>query len=422
MAAGCNTSWSAWAQDWGSRIIAMAVAGDQHDALGPHRCSYSGSDRTWMTRDSILLAVDHLSIGGTERQIVELVRGLKRSGRFAVVLALLDHGGELEPEAVQESAGVLRLSRKARFDCTPALFLTWRARRSRVRLIHAVGWMSALAALPAARWLGVPIINGSIRAAPGTLRLHDQISRWSALRSDWIVANSPGSLQAYGLSGHPRAQVIANGVDFTRFDAVTPEAVDDPSVCMVANFRPIKDHATVIRALQEIRRAVPRARLVLVGKDLGTLAESRQLAHDLGLGDAVRFITDTVRPEQVIAASQVCVLTSPSESLSNAVLEYMALGKPVVATTTCGDTAKLIRDSAAGVLVPPGSPHDLAVRVIELLRDPERARRMGQTGRRRVQELTVPRMVAQYEALYDRLLASSRSAHCVGDRDRQCGS
>jgi glycosyltransferase involved in cell wall biosynthesis len=148
----------------------------------------------------------------------------------------------------------------------------------------------------------------------------------------------------------------------------------------------------------------------LVGKDLGTLAESRQLANDLGLRDAVQFITGTVQPERVIAASQVCVLASPSESLSNAVLEYMALGKPVVATTTCGDTAALIRDSDAGVLVPPGSPQDLAARVIELLRDPERARRMGQAGRRQVQGLTVHRMVAQYEALYDRLLASSRSA------------
>jgi glycosyltransferase involved in cell wall biosynthesis len=371
-----------------------------------------------MQREAILLAVDGLPIGGTERQIVALLGGLQQSGRFAVTLALLDHGGALEPEAAHAAAGVVPLGRKARFDCTPALFLAWQARRARVRLIHAVGWMSGLAGLLAARSLRLPIINGTIRQTPVAMGVRDRISRWCACRSDWIVANSFAGLRAYGLAEHPRAQVIVNGIDLRRCDGVVPQAADQPTICMVANFSALKDQATVIRALPEIRQAVPGVRLLLVGNDRGTLAAARRLADELCVSEAVRFMSNTVHPEPFIAGSQVCVLASPSESFCNAILEYMALGKPVVATATCGDTAALIRDGGAGFLVPPNSPHCVAARVIELLRDPERAHQMGQAGRRHVQLLTVPRMVAEYEALYQRLLEPPTPA-APGRADRQ---
>jgi len=157
----------------------------------------------------------------------------------------------------------------------------------------------------------------------------------------------------------------------------------------------------------------------LVGRDMGTLSPSRQLALSLGLAEAVQFVSDTVRPELFIATSAVCVLTSPAESSSNAVLEYMALSKPVVATATCGDTAALIRESGAGVLVPPDSPDVVAEHVVRLLGDRARAQRMGRAGRCAVEELTATRMVAEYEQLYGRLLDNSRAP--LG-ADQQCAS
>lgn len=358
-----------------------------------------------MAADPILLAADSLPIGGTERQIVELLRGLRRSGRFPIALAILDNGGALERAAREQTSVILPVHRRARFDCTPALSLAWHARRMRVRLIHAFGWMSGVAGLIAARCLRVPIVHGAIRSTPPRLGWRDHVARWCAVHSDWIVANSRAGLKAYGLSSHPRTQVIPNGIDFARFEGVGPQYEDDPTICMVANFSALKDHASVIRALPCIRRAFPRAHLVLVGHDRGTLADNRRLAHRLGLDGAVRFITDTLCPEPLVARSDVCVLASPSESFCNAILEYMALAKPVVATDTCGDTAALVRESACGFLVPRNSPEPLAARVIELLRDPERARRMGEAGRRGVQAFTLPRMVAEHERLYAQLLA-----------------
>ena len=403
-----------------SALPGPALAGAVCDA---HRVRRLEVQIIAMTGGAILLVVDNLFVGGTERQIVTLLKWLQRNGRFRVVLARLDHGGDFEAEATVAAADVLPLSRRGRFDWTPAVRLAWQARRAGIRLIHAVGWMSALAGLGAARCLGVPIVNGSIRSAPQPLGLRDRVGGWAARRSDWIVANSHAALAAHGLAGHPRTQVIANGVDLERFRAVTPDGPSDAGLCMVANFHAGKDHATPIRALRIIRRTFPSARLTLVGRDMGTLSASRLLARSLGVGDAVHFVSDTVHPEAFIAGSAVCILTSPAESFSNAVLEYLALGKPVVATTTCGDTAALVRDSGAGVLVPPDSPDVVAEHILHLLADPARARRMGQAGRAAVETLTAKRMAAQYEQVYERLLGNSpASLHPARGMDQRCAS
>ena len=114
----------------------------------------------------ILIAADGLSTGGTERQIVELVKGLKRSGRFRVVLAVLDHGGLLQREACEQCDVALPVRRTARYDVTPVLSLIRHGRALGVRAIHAFGWRSGLAGLIAARVCRVPIINGSVRDTP----------------------------------------------------------------------------------------------------------------------------------------------------------------------------------------------------------------------------------------------------------------
>lgn len=354
----------------------------------------------------ILLLIDGLAVGGMERQTVELLKGLRHSGRFAVVLGVLDRGGDLEAEAAALAIEVLRLRRRARFDWTPALALIWQARQAGVRLIHAEGWMSGLAALVAGRCLGLPVVNASAREVPDALDLRRRLGRWSARRSDAVVANGDAPLRAFGLSGHPRARVISNGIDLSRFDGVTPAEGGDASICMVANFRRHKDQLTLIRALPQIQGTVPDATLTLIGRDAGTLAEARRLVEELGVGGSVRFITDSADPEPFIAASAVCVLSSNGEGLSNAILEYMALAKPVVASA-CPGNEIVVRDGENGFLVPPRSPESLAARLTELLRDPERAQQMGARGRRRVEEsYTLGRMVAEYEALYDELRAA----------------
>lgn len=356
---------------------------------------------------AIGIIVDGMPVGGTERQVVELLRGLEARGRFRAVLGVLDRGGGLEDEASRFAAGVIPLRRRARFDITPAGILWWRCRRTPLRLLHAFGWMSGLAALAAGRAAGVPVVNGSIRSAPPVLHLRERVSRWTALRSDVVVANTEAGLRSYRVAHHPHATVIANGINVARLAQSEEVLPAGPVVCMVANFNRYKDHAGLIRAFVGVREVVRDATLLLIGRDVGTLAACRRLVEKLGLGNAVSIVTDCDRPERFMRQSAVCVLASPTthgEGMSNVLLEYLALGRAVVATRD-GGTAEVIRHRETGLLVEDRTPESLANSIIELLGDPVRARRMGDAGQRVVQErFSAERMVADYEDLYERVM------------------
>jgi glycosyltransferase involved in cell wall biosynthesis len=356
----------------------------------------------------VLIMADSLRVGGTERQVIALLKGLQQHGQFRAFLLTVNRGGELEQEAASFAADLLDAGRHRLFDVKPLVRLVQHARAKQARLLHVFGWMSGVFGLLAARWLGVPIINGSVRDAPPRLRPLDRISRQCARLSDAIVANSRAGLEAYGLASHPRASVIYSGVDLDRFEAVRPRPADGIAICMVANFSRYKDHATVVSAFARIRSASPDARLILVGKDVGTLHDTRRLVEHLQIAGAVTFVTDTVRPESIVAGSRLCILASNprthGEGSANALLEYMALAKPVVATDT-GGTREIIRSEESGVVVPAGSAEALAHAVVGLLRDPARAVAMGAAAQRRVRaEFSLARMVAEYQALYLRAL------------------
>jgi glycosyltransferase involved in cell wall biosynthesis len=264
--------------------------------------------------------------------------------------------------------------------------------------------MSSLAGILAARCLRIPVINGSIRSALSKLTFRDYLIKWTSLKSDFAVSNSQAGLKVYGLMHWPRARYIYNGIDFQKFEGIVPQKKGE-ILCMVANFSRYKDHATAVRAMPIILQALPKARLILVGRDMGTLRETRQLTTELDLENAVEFITDCSHPESIVAASQVGVLLSPlGEGTSNAILEYMALGKPVVATN-CWGNAEVIREGETGWLIPNKSPSSLAACAVKLLSNKQLAAKMGSAGKERAFEtFSLNRIVKEYESLYDELL------------------
>src|SRR5512140_1953128 len=107
----------------------------------------------------VLILIDGLHVGGMERQIVELLTELRRGGRWEIIVAVLDAGGEWESEVSRLAHQFLPLRRSVRFDLAFPWRLIRHIRRSRIDLIHAWGWMSALGGLVAARFCGLPIIN-----------------------------------------------------------------------------------------------------------------------------------------------------------------------------------------------------------------------------------------------------------------------
>lgn len=351
-----------------------------------------------------MVVVDGLPIGGMERQIVELLNGIKRRGHYAIALAVLDHGGGLHQAAADAAEVVVPVKRHFRYDITPALSLASFVRGHRIGAIQTFGWMSGLAGLAAARATGIPVISATIRCAPAVLDWRQRVIRWCAMRSDRLVANSPSGLAAFRLAEHPHGRVIFNGIDIDRVRAAQGSTASRPTICMVANFNKWKDHHTAVSAVPVILAAVPDAHLVLIGQDRGTLPAVRSLIGRLQLDASVTIVQDCTEPERVVNSAHVCVLASHEEGFSNAILEYMTLGKPIVASDTCGDAAYLARDAGAALLYPHGSAPDLAERVIALLRDPARARGMAEAGSREAERFSVERMVEGYEGIYREVL------------------
>jgi glycosyltransferase involved in cell wall biosynthesis len=198
--------------------------------------------------------------------------------------------------------------------------------------------------------------------------------------------------------------VIHNGIDLTAFPTpAAPRPAKGNRAIHVARLNPVKDQPTLLHAARLAADAEPSFRLDLVG-DGPARAELEALHRQLNLGGHVRFLgfRDDVR--DLLTAADFFVLSSVSEGISLTLLEAMAMGLPVVATDV-GGNREVVAEGTTGLLVPAQSPAALAEAMLGLVRDPERARRMGAAGRRRAEEkFDLRRVVREYEELYLSLL------------------
>jgi glycosyltransferase involved in cell wall biosynthesis len=155
---------------------------------------------------------------------------------------------------------------------------------------------------------------------------------------------------------------------------------------MVANFRPQKDHPTLLHAWAKIVEAVPDAQsrplLLLAGAHQESYMAVYQSASDLGLLDSVRFLDQVKDVAGLLAASDVGILATTHEGLPNTILEYMTCGLPVVAADIPGNREAL-GDDGNDQLCPAGDAESLAERLLALIQSPDLRRRLGQRNRRR---------------------------------------
>jgi glycosyltransferase involved in cell wall biosynthesis len=360
---------------------------------------------------TILILVDAMSSGGMERQIVELLRGMRARESCTFHLGVLAEGHSRLLEAEQLAGAVLSLRRAE--DASWAIvrklpYFLWKTIResanAKIAIVHTFGCFSDIIGLAVGRTLGIPVINGSIRSARPKLTYRDQVSRMCMRLSNKIVANSRAGILSFGFDeADEKNQVIHNGVDLKRFDNVSfIKKTQYFTICMVANFTWKKDHNSLIRIIPELRKIINSLTVCLVGKG-ESLNNVRQLISDLQLDDVVTIIADCDHPEPFIASADLCMLLSYTEGISNSILEYMALKKPVIASD-CGGNREVVVHGTTGYLVPENDPGLLTQHVVELFFNPERGHELGRNGRRKLeQEFELNAMVDQYQKLYEQI-------------------
>ncbi|MBJ6764312.1 glycosyltransferase [Myxococcaceae bacterium JPH2] len=355
-------------------------------------------------------------IGGTEVQVLELLRGLPPSYRLQV--SVLEDVGPLmgtvwklgyAPQ-VFSLRGSLAQPNTARQVYRMARWL----KQQRIELVHVHDFYSSIVAVPAAKLAGTKVIVGRLDLShwQGSARraIHSRMTRLA----DHVVANAEAIrkmlVEREGLSAS-RISVIHNGLDLTRFDARVAEGLKGPLpdtggapvVVHVANMNhAVKRQEDLLLALAMLRHSGTRLHAYLVGDGPRRPALERTAA-ELGIADTVHFLRHRTDVPAIYGKATFGVLCSSAEGMSNAVMEGMASGLPMVVTRVGGNT-DLIVEGERGRVVEAERPAQLAQVFRQLLANPRKASEMGAAARAFVaRELSLERMVRLHDALYRRI-------------------
>jgi glycosyltransferase involved in cell wall biosynthesis len=247
-----------------------------------------------------------------------------------------------------------------------------------------------------------------------------KVGRYGLDRVETVIAISrqiEKSLIAGGVSAR-KVRTVYSGIDLskkqsTHHSQAIRQLIGVPNgavlVGTVANLFSRKGYEVMVRALPAIVRAVPTVHYVIVGSDDNDYAARlKRLAHELKIVDRVHIVgfQDPVQP--FLASLDLYVHPALMEGFGIAVVEAMAMGKAVVATTT-GGLPEVVAQGETGLLVPPGDIEALAATVVALLEDPVRREEMGRSGSARAHErFSLDASVVHMEQLYSEVLAAQK--------------
>lgn len=350
--------------------------------------------------------------GGQEIRIIAESRWLIAHGWRATIVG--QPGGRLISEAARANVPVVPVRMRGAWDVVALLALRRHIRVHNVDLVHTHSSVDAWLGGLAARSLGVPVVRSRHVSIPIPTR------RALVYRlADRVITSGETVASIVCGAGVPaeRITAIGAGLDTTRFHPGVSGAgvraelgLAGPAVGLVANIRGSKGHAFFLDAARLVLAERPDARFVIVGDGIG-FDDVRRRVKELALDSHVVMTGFRRDVPEVMAALDVLVLPSiKSEATSQVIPQALAVGTPVVGTTV-GGTPELVRDGETGRLVPPADAPALAAAILDLLRDPARARTMARRGQARVLaehsiDATMARTLAVYEAA--RAAASAR--------------
>jgi glycosyltransferase involved in cell wall biosynthesis len=341
--------------------------------------------------------------GGTERQMIELVRRLDPR-RFKVHVACFHREGSWLPRVLERAASVVEfpIHGFARPATVRQLltFARW-CRRERLAVVQTCDLYANTFGLPGAALAGVPLRIGSRRElnpdkTPWQIRTQRAAYRFATK----VVANSPAAVRQLHQEKIAPGSIalIPNGLDLAAF-ADRKSAASIRTIVTVANLRPEKSHETLIAAARRLAPSHPELRFQVVG-DGPRRRHLEELVAARGLAGRVEFLGHREDVPAILASADAFVLPSRSEAFPNSAIEAMAAGLPVIASEV-GGLIDLIDHGRTGLLVPPGDSDAFAAALHSLIADAARASALGRAARADVQQrYSFERMVASFEHLY----------------------
>lgn len=361
--------------------------------------------------------------GGSERQGLQLSRLLAKDGQYQVFVGCLDRSGPLLDENPWlNRIEIPEFKLKSFYDVNfvvqiyrCAAFL----RANQISVIHTHDFYTNIFGMLAGFLARVPARIASKRETFSKTEHQTLVERNVFRLAHQILCNSGAVREYLANAGVPatKLRVIYNGLDAEQFSAASDRnesvyrniglSFDGPRrlITIVANIRSdVKNHSMFLRSAKSVSKEIERAEFIIAGE--GELeAVLKEQVRALGIENRVHFIGSCADVPSLLAASDVCVLSSRSEGFSNAILEYMAAGKPVVATRV-GGAAEAVVEGETGFIVESEDDQAMARRIIELLQDSALLRKFGENGRKRVSEMfSLDAQLENTKALYKEALS-----------------
>ena len=381
-----------------------AVAADARDV------SATG---TGMRNIRIAYVIKSMAVGGSQTHLTQVLRLLDRDRFDPVLYCLTGEGVSLDTVrgfGVPVNAPAARLRFKGSALVARMMTLARALRQQRADVVHNYLLRANLVGSVAARLARVPVVLSSKRGCHERRGFDLLAAKIGNALADRVTVNAEAVrefVHANERCPKEKMVVIPSGVDTDRFRPLAgtgfkarlglPE--DRPVIGVVTRMRVRKGVEEFIRAVGRVRQAHADAHAVIVGEvDLDDGLQA--LVRGLGLENHLSLLGRRSDMPEAYSAFDVFVLSSHDEGMSNAILEAMAMEKPVVATDV-GGTREVVRHGHTGLLVPPRDPEALAAAISEMLEQPGRAREMGRLGRRIVEEgFSARAMVRHMEQLY----------------------
>ena len=376
------------------------------------------ADKEQVSRTPIFLMTNTLEVGGSERQFCALSNALDPA-TFQIQLGCMRRFGPLQ-EAVRDIAEFLPRGSFFSFQAVRAHFRLGRyLRANRTLIAHSFDFYSNLMLIPTAQRAGVPVVIGSHRQLGDLLTRFQFAAQNAAFRfCDRVVCNSQAAAERLSRAGlrADKLVIIPNGIPDALFAEVSPALPRSEDVmrigCIGRMNNPVKNHPLFLRAAARVAASFPAVQFLLVG-DGPLRPDLEGLADRLGLRHRVEFLGERDDIPSVLAALDISVVTSSSESLSNVILESMAAGVSVIATDV-GGNRELVRHGETGLLISP-SEDQLVDAMQLLLSQPELRRQFTARSRRFARDhFGLDQIRRRYEQLYTTLIAEKRAKPVTG--------
>ena len=364
----------------------------------------------------ILFFIDGLGSGGKERRFVELLKGLTVYKNISCEAVLMNEEVHFK-EIFQLNVKIHYLIRKFKKD--PTIFLKFYKICSNFKpdIIHCWNPMTTIYALPAAKWLKIKLIDGRIADCPSQIKIFSKT--WilaSTLHfADVILSNSYAGLKAYQ-APDDKSFCIHNGFDFGRIKTLLHK--DDVKkdfdlttryiVGMVASFSQKKDYHTYLLAAQQILSKRNDVTFIAVG-DGPNLDKMKRIVQD-SFRERIKFLGQQRNVESIMNVCDIGVLSTYSEGISNTIIEFMALSKPVVASEG-GGTHELLIPDKTGFLIPQKNVNTLVDKIELLLNDEDLRIAMGEAGKNYVyKDFSLDQMINGFVMVYNRVVRNKPSS------------